>query len=1165
MAWGDYDRDGDPDLLVAGMQPGGASVAWILRNDRTNFVNSGIGLMGCNNKPVSWVDFNNDGLLDCAVGEALYRQYENGDFILRYGILPECRRGAHAWGDFNGDGLPDLAICGKPDGSVTGRLFTRILRNDGETNLWGDITPVLTPVATNLPGIWNGNLAWCDFDADGRLELALCGILTDTEDSGITAVWGQGTDGTFADMGADLPPIVQGQVAWVDSDADGDADLFLGRGAELGIGNSTPLSLMMARSRLAAADGMSQANAPPTAPPRLRATSGSSSNEIHLMWDPASDDLTSPASLGYCVRVGLTPETCETVSPFHGWPPPGNALHVLSVPSWFATRHCNTNSPPGLRLRNLPAGRYYWSVRSVDGAGGMSPWSESQSFAITAAGLRTGDVNGDGAVDAADVVRCRNMIAGRVTPNLAVADMNADGRLDESDTDLIARLLLHQGSAEGYLPLARGTIGAAGGTLAARGVQFAIAPGTFGSDADLVLETSDTPSGMFTSPTYRLRGWPLDTVAGLTVSIPDRRSAPTNTAALFLGWPGYVHGYGDELGVCYDAYPVATASGGRLSLAVPSRVIRALGIAETAAAEPPSGEDRWGIYLGWDFSSWYYRTNAHFRVYYDDVVTDRLIGPVLSEFAGAYALYARLSFNMLRVPQPYYVWVYDFGNRERVGETGPSSIYLRYNAYDAPDFRVLDNPDRRVSTIYHEFFHAVQYAYGAPQYYSHTLWLDEATATWVESLVSTNPAETMENYNTHWPKFFTGLGNDFRTARQNYGYGAAALIDQVVRRCGSNMLARAYEQILADGDTTAIQALTRALPPGAWPSVHLATFTELLTGQSCFAKKCDLASTELEVISLTVSSADSSHKGWSLTLPGLGARIVRVYLDPRYTGLGPDDAMAFRLVRQDAASRLLLFEYSRNVAASTQVVQSAENPWSATMARALIPNIRAFRDRTLTPNIVALAVRSAETSPAVASPARLAMNIVQHLTDTNNLIGYTFSAPTSVYFSSLNDYTLVPFPQFVCGGTFGVTDTNLYGLVSNRLTHVSGSPWGYNAVALHVWEDRPVPAVLRPFVALVAPQTSVQDGAKTHQLEVSNLRYQVAQWPIDLRTGQNLASSTNQYASVPPEVPLEARGNQALFVQWQVVYDLTDTVAGQPPVHNENIARTLATLMITRR
>jgi hypothetical protein len=64
VAWGDYDNDGDLDILLTGFDPDGNSVAKLYRNNGGGFGDSGVALTGVGASSVAWGDYDNDGDLD---------------------------------------------------------------------------------------------------------------------------------------------------------------------------------------------------------------------------------------------------------------------------------------------------------------------------------------------------------------------------------------------------------------------------------------------------------------------------------------------------------------------------------------------------------------------------------------------------------------------------------------------------------------------------------------------------------------------------------------------------------------------------------------------------------------------------------------------------------------------------------------------------------------------------------------------------------------------------------------------------------------------------------------------------------------------------------------------------------------------------------------------
>jgi hypothetical protein len=65
LAWGDYDNDGDPDLAVSGsMNNTDQLISRIYRNDGGSFVDIQAGLLAVTSGSLDWGDYDNDGDLD---------------------------------------------------------------------------------------------------------------------------------------------------------------------------------------------------------------------------------------------------------------------------------------------------------------------------------------------------------------------------------------------------------------------------------------------------------------------------------------------------------------------------------------------------------------------------------------------------------------------------------------------------------------------------------------------------------------------------------------------------------------------------------------------------------------------------------------------------------------------------------------------------------------------------------------------------------------------------------------------------------------------------------------------------------------------------------------------------------------------------------------------
>jgi hypothetical protein len=138
VAWGDYDRDGNLDVAVAGYWSSATGYPLhVYRNDHGTFVDSAT-IPQTPGTSASWGDYDNDGDLDLlAVGDYqgthLYRN-DGGRFVeVGHGLIA-VDGGVGSWVDFDGDGRPDIVIAGALPGS--NQLVTRLYRGPHTLRRW---------------------------------------------------------------------------------------------------------------------------------------------------------------------------------------------------------------------------------------------------------------------------------------------------------------------------------------------------------------------------------------------------------------------------------------------------------------------------------------------------------------------------------------------------------------------------------------------------------------------------------------------------------------------------------------------------------------------------------------------------------------------------------------------------------------------------------------------------------------------------------------------------------------------------------------------------------------------------------------------------------------------------------------------------------------------
>ena len=231
-AWGDYDNDGDLDILIAG-NAGGSDFTRIYRNSggaTPTFTDIMAGLPAVANGEVAWGDYDSDGDLDIVIagsGELgpvteIYRNTggPNPFFIDTLSGLPGTVYSAVAWGDYDNDGDLDLLLTGQIDG--VNNYISRIYRNSGGSN------PTFTDAGAGLVGIREGSVAWGDYDNDNDLDILISGFADGGASVPLVYANGGGPNPTFFEAGgysANNPGV---PVAWGDYDNDGDLDILIG-------------------------------------------------------------------------------------------------------------------------------------------------------------------------------------------------------------------------------------------------------------------------------------------------------------------------------------------------------------------------------------------------------------------------------------------------------------------------------------------------------------------------------------------------------------------------------------------------------------------------------------------------------------------------------------------------------------------------------------------------------------------------------------------------------------------------------------------------------------------------------------------------------------------------------------------------------------------------
>ncbi|ETR67860.1 MAG: hypothetical protein OMM_11137, partial [Candidatus Magnetoglobus multicellularis str. Araruama] len=352
MTFGDYDNDGDQDILITG-QTESNRIAKVFQNTEGSFSeDTTITLTDVYNGSGAFGDYDNDGDLDILItgdngsfNVAKVYQNTGGDFTVDASIsLTGISSSSAAFGDYDNDGDLDLLIAGNTGSSYMASLFQNTEGNFNE----------VTDLA--LPDVYNSPVAaFGDYDNDGDLDILITG---QTDNSRVAKVF-QNSEGNFSeDLSILLPGVSSSAAAFGDYDNDGDLDILI-----TGFTGTEKISKIFTNHSI-------QSNTAPSAPSTV--TSIVSGENVLLSWSAGSDAETiSPTGLNYNIRIGSTPGGNDILAPMAL--PLSNGYRLIPARGIFQNLTATYL---------LSEGTYYWSVQTIDTAFAGSEFTAESTFEI---------------------------------------------------------------------------------------------------------------------------------------------------------------------------------------------------------------------------------------------------------------------------------------------------------------------------------------------------------------------------------------------------------------------------------------------------------------------------------------------------------------------------------------------------------------------------------------------------------------------------------------------------------------------------------------------------------------------------------------------------------------------------------------------------------------
>jgi predicted nucleotidyltransferase len=220
IEWGDFDHDGDLDLLITGKEFNNNLSTKIYRNDNGIYTDINLEIPGVYHGNATWGDMDNDHDLDILITgntgskpfTAIYRN-DNGKYVRLASQLIDLKNSAAVWGDLDNDGDLDILISGEDENGMPVCFGYR-----NESNTYFRQMPV------SLRPLKSCTIDLGDYDHDGDLDVVMTG---ESLERSYTLVYQNNSGFNFEQVISPIPGVSSGTALWGDFDLDGDLDLLV--------------------------------------------------------------------------------------------------------------------------------------------------------------------------------------------------------------------------------------------------------------------------------------------------------------------------------------------------------------------------------------------------------------------------------------------------------------------------------------------------------------------------------------------------------------------------------------------------------------------------------------------------------------------------------------------------------------------------------------------------------------------------------------------------------------------------------------------------------------------------------------------------------------------------------------------------------------------------